>query len=109
MFAVTNEAWDKEQAIIFSNSDEKELILRGGGRCDSQGHNAKYLTYSLYDQIQKKVVGSSNRMEKAGLIKTLQEVKGKEHKIEHLTTDHHPQIKKCVLEQDGDIDHQFDV
>ena len=27
MFGITNEAWDKEQAIIFSNSDEKELIL----------------------------------------------------------------------------------
>ena len=94
MFGVTNEAWDKEQAIIFSNSDEKELILCGDGRCDSPGHNAKYLTYSLYDQIQKKVVAisltqvtevrSSNRMEKTGLIKTLQEVKGKEHKIDRL-------------------------
>ena len=55
------------------------------------GDNAKYLTYSLYDQIQKVIAisltqvteaGSSNKMEKAGLIKTLQEVKGKEHKIE---------------------------
>ena len=66
------------------------------------GDNAKYLTYSLYDQIQKVIAisltqvteaGSSNKMEKAGLIKTLQEVKGKEHKIE----------------QKEDIDHQFDV
>ena len=36
MFGVTNEAWDKEQAIIFSNSDEKELILCGDRRCDSR-------------------------------------------------------------------------
>ena len=119
MFGVTNEVWDKEQGIIFSNSDEKELILCGDERYDSLGHNAKYLTYSLYDQIQKKVIaisltqfteaGSSNRMEKAGLIKTLQEVKGKEHKIECLTTDCHLQIKKYMREQEEDIDHQFDV
>ena len=90
MFGVTNEAWDKEQVIIFSNSDEKELILCGDGRSDSSGHNAKYLTFSQYDKIQKRVivisltqvteVDSSNRMDKAGLIKTLQEVKEKEHK-----------------------------
>ena len=117
MFGVTNEAWDKEQVIIFPNSDEKELILCGDRSCDSPGHNAKYLTYFLYDQIQKKVVaisltqvtevGSSNRMGKAGLIKTLQEVKGKEHKIERLTTDRHLQIKKYIRELEEDIDHQF--
>ena len=56
MLGVTNEASDKEKAIIFSNSYEKELILCGDGRCDSPSHNAKYLTYSLYDQIQKKIV-----------------------------------------------------
>ena len=119
MFGVTNEAWYKEQAIIFSNSDEKELILYGDGCCNSPGHNAKYLMYSLYDQIQKKVVAisliqvtevvSSNRMEKAGLIKTLQEIKGKEHKIKCLTTHCHLQIKKYMHEQEEDIDHQFDV
>ena len=27
MFGTINEAWYKEQAIIFSKSDEKELIL----------------------------------------------------------------------------------
>ena len=48
-------------------------------------------------------------MEKAGLIKTLQEVKGKEHKIECLTTDCHLQIKKYMREQEEDIDHQFHV
>ena len=79
----------KNRLLFFSSSDEKELILCGDGCCNSLGHNAKYLTDSLYDQIQKQVVaisltqvmdvGSSNRMEKAGLIKTLQEVKGKEH------------------------------
>ena len=74
---------------------KNKLILCGDGRCNSLGHNAKYLTYSLYDQIQENVVASSltqvtevgsfNRMsispDKAGLIETLQEVKQKEYKI----------------------------
>ena len=57
------------------------LFYGGDGCCDSPGHNVKYLTYSLYDQIQKNVVaisltqvtevGSYNKMEKVGLIKTL--------------------------------------
>ena len=119
MFGVTYEAWNKEQTIIFSNSDEKEFILCGDGRCDSPGHNAKYLTYFLYDQIQIKVVaisltqvtevGSSNRKEKTGLVKTLQAVTGKEHKIERLTTGRHLQIKKYMREQEEDINHQFGV
>ena len=56
MFGVTNEAWYKEQVIIFSNSDEKELILCGDGRCDNPGHNAKHLKCSIYDQIQKELL-----------------------------------------------------
>ena len=66
----------------------------------------KVVTISL---IQFTEVGSSNRMEKAGLIKTQQEVKRKEHKIERLTTDRHLQIKKYMREHEEDIDHQFDV
>ena len=88
MLSVTNEAWKKEQLQIISPSNERGLILSGDGRCDSPGHNAKYLTYSLFDQNQKKVIAVSltqvtevdsvsNRMEKAGLIKVLNELKEK--------------------------------
>ena len=48
-------------------------------------------------------------MEKAGLIKTLQEVKKRKYKIECLTTDRHLQIKKHMREQEENIDHQFNV
>ena len=63
----------------------------------------------LLQLTQVTEVGSSNRMEEAGLIKTLQELKRKEHKIERLTTNRHLQIKKYMREQEEDIDHQFDV
>ena len=48
-------------------------------------------------------------MEKTGLIKTMQEVKGKKHKIERLTTNCHLQVKKYMREQEDYIDYQFDV
>ena len=90
------------------------------GYCDSPCHNAKYLTYSLFDQSLKKdiavsltqateVEGVSNRMEKAGLIKVLDEVKQKNLKAAQLTTDQHVQIKKFLREQEEDINHQVDA
>ena len=48
-------------------------------------------------------------MEKAGLIKVLEEVKDKQLKIKLLTTNRHCQIKKYMTEKEEDIDHQFDV
>ena len=66
--------------------------LRGDGRCDSPGHNAKYLTYSMFDQLKSKIIsmavtqvseaGNSNRMEKMGFVKVLSEFKEKGLNIE---------------------------
>jgi len=78
------------------------------------------LTYSLFDQDLEKVTsvsvtqvtevdGVSNRMEKAGLLKVLHEVKGHDVNIAQLTTDRHVQIKKYMREKEEGIDHQFDV
>ena len=48
-------------------------------------------------------------MEKAGLIKVLDDVKQENLKVDQLTTDQHFQIKKYPREQEEGIDHQFDV
>ena len=120
MLSVTNKAWKKELSQIVSASKQRGLILSGDGRCDSPGHNAKYLTYSLFDQSLKKVIavsltqvteveGVSNRMEKKGLIKVLDEVKQKNSKVDQLTADQHLQIKKYLREQEEGINHQIDV
>ena len=89
MLSVTNETWKKKkQSQIVSASKQRGLILSGERRCDSPSHSAKYLTYSLFDQSFKKVIavsltrvtemeGVSNIIEKAGLIKVLNEVKQK--------------------------------
>ena len=97
---------------------QRELILSWDGRCDSAGHNAKYLTYLLFDQSLKRVIsvsltqvteveGVSNKMEKTDLIEVPDEMKRNE--IKQLTTDQHLQAEKYLREQEEGIDHQFDV
>ena len=120
---ITNEAWQKELDSVVSEIGQRESFLSGDGRCDSPGHNAKYMMYSymmysLLDQESKKIIaisttqvteaGNSNRMEKLGLIKVLDEAKSKLN-IKRLTTDRHMQIKKYMREHESEIDHQFDV
>ena len=93
MVRIAKEACKKEQEMNISQPNQRCLILKGDGHCDSPGHNANCLNYSLYDQDPKyilatsllqvtEVAGCSNQMEKAGLIKVLEEVKGKQLKTE---------------------------
>ena len=48
-------------------------------------------------------------MEKAGIIKVLDEVKQQILKVNQLTADRHLQIKKYLREQEEGIGRQFDV
>ena len=72
---------EKSKAILEDVKQAKLIDLSGDGRCDSPGHNAKYLTYSFMDKSANKIgafsltqvteVGNSNRMEKMGFEKAL--------------------------------------
>ena len=56
LFPVANEAWLWEQRNLLDKIKNKgERVLSGDGRCESLGHNAKYLTYSFLDQELKKI------------------------------------------------------
>ena len=47
----THTHWEELQKSMFGilQVDEKELVLSGDGRCDSQGYSAKYCTYSFME------------------------------------------------------------
>ena len=93
--------------------------LSGDGRCNSPVHNAKYLTYSMFDQLKSKIIsmavtqvskaGNSNRMEKMGFVKVLSKLKEKGLNIEQITTDRHTGIRKHMREKEKSISQQFDV
>ena len=119
-FGIANEAWLSEQEIVLTqNNSSSGKLLSGDGRCDSPGNSAKYLTYSLLDQCNGKIIamsvtqctetGSSNKMEKTGFIKVLNEIDKKQIQVTQITTDRHIQIKKYMREERPDICHQFDV
>ena len=45
LIGVVNEAWLNEKRVIISEvQNQSECKISGDGRCDSPGHNAKYLT-----------------------------------------------------------------
>ena len=109
-FGVANEAWVSEQnRLLAEDSSTSGKNLSGDGRCDSPGYNAKYLTYSMLDQATGKILamsvtqctetGNSNRMEKTGFIKVVNEIENRNVKIKQMTTDRHIQIKKYMKEE----------
>ena len=97
----------------------KSIDLSGDGRCDSPGHNTKYLTYYFMDKSTHKIgaysltqvtqAGSSNRMEKMGFEKALKLLKDEGIILEQITTDRYVQIRKYLKEEEPSITHQFDV
>ena len=109
----------KSKAIIEEIKEGGNIDLSGDGRCDSPGHNAKYLAYSFIDKSTNKIVafsltqvteaGNSNRMEKMGFKKALALLKNQGLNPEQITTDHHTQIRKYTREEEPTINHQFDV
>ena len=95
MLSVLNKAWKKEQSQIVSASNQRGLIESGDKRCDSPGHNVKYLTHFFFFFLSKfkkgyySFFGTSNwsggcfkQNGKAGLIKVLDEVKQKNLKVD---------------------------
>ena len=117
---VINSSYIKATSQLIESIKEKgPCKLSGDGRCDSPGHNAKYMTYSLMDQNTNEIIsmsitqvteaGNSNRMEKMGFLKALNNVKEQGISVEMLTTDRHKQVRKHLRENEEGIEHQFDV
>ena len=117
---VVNEAYSKEKDILMTQLNRKgHCRLSGDGRCDSPSHNVKYLTFSMFDQLKRKVIsmavtqvseaGNSNRMEKMGFVNVLSKLKEKGLNIEQITTDRHTGIRKHMREKGKSISQQFDA
>lgn len=53
-------------------------------------------------------VGNSNQMEKKGFVDSLANVEANGTKVDIISNDRHPQIKKKMRLNHGTINHQFD-
>lgn len=120
LFGVVNSNYNSRSKEIYEDIKKHGVYkFSGDGRCDSPGHNAKYLTYSFMDKITNKIfefsltqvteAGNSNRMEKVGFKKVMSKVKAKGIIPNQITTDRHTGIRKHLREEEPDIDHQFDI
>ena len=101
------------KGILITMKGRGNCCLIGDSRCDSRGHNAKYLTHSFMDKETDKIAAMSliqvfgvdnlNQMEKKGFIKTLQMSKDENITPTHITTNHHTQIHKYMREKEPGI------
>ena len=117
---VVKTTWKQQQQEIFNELKARQAgsVLAGDGRGDSPGHSAKYCTYTFLDVESQKVVdfdvvsvsqvANSNQMEKKGFVTTLGNIEANGIKVDIISTDRHPQIKKDMRVNHAEIDHQFD-
>ncbi|XP_055959258.1 uncharacterized protein LOC126807688 [Patella vulgata] len=116
--AVKN-VWSLWQMAAVREVKGRNVKLGGDARCCSPGHTAKYGSYSLMDLesgivldvqlIQVTEVNNSYAMEKEGLIRGLEALKGKGVQATDLTTDRHCSVRKHMRTMEPDINHWFDV
>ena len=118
MAGVIQEKYCRENNSILNQLNEQgSWRLRGDGKCDSPGLNAKYLTYSFMDRITNKIdamtitqvteVKRSNNMQKVGFIKGLKFFRTNGGTVDHKITGGHSQIKKHTRENKKDTTHQI--
>ena len=122
LFPVVNETWLSIQiAILDGLSTVDRIVMSGDGRCDSPGHCAKFMTYTLMDEEMGYItefcvlstadpnVKNSNAMEPMGLRKCLDSLQQFGINVAVLTTDRHVTIRKIMRLEYSSITHQFDV
>lgn len=104
MFPVVEIVYNLQQTAIMAAFAEETVYLLGDGQCDSPGHNAINLTYTVMEEdtdliLSSKVVcfgegeiNSSNAMEAVGLDRCIDEVEGYRITVDGVATDRHPQV-----------------
>ncbi|XP_064467916.1 uncharacterized protein LOC135378751 [Ornithodoros turicata] len=113
------EVWIQHQATLLVEMQGRRINLAADGRCDSPGHNAKYLSYNFYNwelnkvihtvQVQSNEVASSYHMELEALKRGLEELKDFNVAVDTLTTDRHASVRKYMRTSYPTVKHQFDV
>jgi solute carrier family 8 (sodium/calcium exchanger) len=119
LMPVVQAEYDKQQISLLAALSNEKVFLVGDGQCDSPGHSAKYLTYTvMHDETEFVLashvicvheVANSNAMELEGLKRCLQTVCDYGVNIEGIATDRHPQINSYMDKERQDLVHQFDI
>ena len=121
LFSAINARWQQEKASVLADFlDRESVTLIGDGRCDSPGYSAKYGTYTMMDEENKKIVDfevchvkettSSHAMEKLGFQRCLDRALNSEIPVEVVGTDRHTGIKALMRTEykERGVEHQVD-
>ncbi|XP_050950932.1 uncharacterized protein LOC127153734 [Labeo rohita] len=111
-------SWKTAQdGMLQKLSRQQNIILGGDLRTHSPGHSAKFGCYSVIDLrtstvidlqlVQSNEVGGSNNMEKEGLKRSLDVLRGRGVTFDSIITDRHPQVQKFLRE--ASITQYYDV
>ena len=123
--------WTTQQHVLLTRfiNEQKPLVLAGDGRSDSPGHCAKYGSYSVIElscsnvldfnrfvvhnksmqsvhlppSFQSNKVGGSYHMEKEGLYRLMEFLKGEGLQIGVLVIDRHKQINKWIRDTHPEV------
>ncbi|XP_053388891.1 uncharacterized protein LOC123544069 [Mercenaria mercenaria] len=111
--------------LTIKQSTQEELratsiVVAGDGRMDSPGHSAKYCTYTVMNQTDKKIVSmevidkrevqlKSGQLEVRGFRKTMDDIKDAGIEVKEIVTDAHPQISSIMRRDFPDIRHSWDM
>ena len=103
-------------SIIHKLIEQGPRTLSSDGRCKSL---VRKPSTSMTNQETNKIIAfsitqvtearNSNRLEKLGFQKTLNEVREKRILVKQLTTDRHMQVREYLKEDGPQINYQFDV
>ena len=119
LFPVINELYNQQQVALITAFADEPVFLCGDGQCDSPGHSAKYLTYTLMEEETRAIVSSyivsvdkvcnSNAMELEGFKQALNILEDYHMHIIGVATDRHVQIASFMKTDRPDLIHQYDV
>nr|XP_022301675.1 uncharacterized protein LOC111109742 [Crassostrea virginica] len=112
--------WKEQQRDIIENLQGESIIALGDGRNDSPGHSAQYCTYSIMDNVSKKIVSlvtmdkretgkKSTNMEKACFLKAMEDLEENHVHVSEVVTDAHLQIGAVMKNRFPDIKHSHDI
>jgi len=119
LFPVVEEEYSLQQTAILGVLNGESVYVMGDGQCDSPGHNAKYLAYTLMEEETDLILAStivcvnevanSNAMEKEGLHRCLEILEDHHLDVTGLATDRHPQITKYMRTERPNTEHQYEI
>ncbi|XP_052285951.1 uncharacterized protein LOC127881841 [Dreissena polymorpha] len=117
---VVNQYWSDLRASVAEKHRAVSIVVSGDGRMDSPGYCAKYCTYTVMNQEDKKILAlevvdkretdlKSGLMEAKGFAKAMATLQADGIELKEIVTDAHPKISAIMRKSYPKIWHSYDM